>query len=257
MLAAVGFLIAFFVHDAGSISDRAYATAIGPVDSVRGSKIGEFLEPSASLPTTSSISITEYCDEPASLQNVPKPTFDIYDGLANYVKDAKYDPQQGSDKISGSDAYSGLPYSLTAVNWSLIWAESEFWLENDQWADFKAISLASYLPELRYWLGRDRWATFGAMAFSSEANGGLSTTQDGKVNPGYAASTGLGSGYYTVPGEGLAGKSKGKQREKAALTSYELLLSMLEKFSQQPLFYFAVLCGAGVFFFAFKRQSSA
>ena len=97
--------------------------------------------------------------------------------------------------------------------------EDGYCLEGDQWADFQAIALAGYLPEIRYWLGRDNWARFGLISFGDGFGNGSAESSSG-----VSSNTSPGGGYYRSAGGG--GYSKPKEPEAKKQTVAELLLSM-------------------------------
>ena len=163
------FFVVFGLSGPGSPS--AMATAFEPFNSpnIRGS--GDTLGPSTDPVGTANGEETE---EPAALQSVPKPTIEVYEGLERDISQSKKNSRRArSDNFFGVEGLSGLPVSLTAQEWTLQMAENGYWLENDQWADFRAIALAGYLPEIRYWLGGDRWATFDLMNLGDELGAGI------------------------------------------------------------------------------------
>ena len=193
------------------------------------------------------------------MQSIPKPSFEVYESLDREIDPSKQSDRNSADDIFGVDGVSGLPESLTALEWTQQMAESGYWLENDQWADFQAIALASYRPELRFWLGRDRWSAFGSLAIGSKSSGDETGETNTPINHGvgatYATAGGYGGNYTDSPGTGEG--QKGKNRAVAAISIYDLLLSMVKKVSKQPWFYLAILGGAVILLLAFKRQSLA
>ena len=254
----------FFVPETA----RVHATAIGPLDAPRVHETGEILEPSANKPPTRILSDEENPDEPAALRSVPEPSFEIYESLDRDINQTNTGDSHSSENFFGVEGFTSLSYSLTALEWIRQMYEGGYWLENDQWSDFRAIALASYLPEIRYWLGRDRWARFGALAIGGESNGTFRgdarvlkfsgdarAPKNGNVNATFTAPPSFGGATASPPAGGEKHKGRNKAAEK--ITSYELLLSLVKKVSKQPLFYLAMLGGAIVLLLAFRRQSAA
>ncbi len=237
----------------------AHATTIGPLDAPRVHGTGEILEPSASKPPTRFLSDDEDSNEPAALRSIPEPSFEIYESLNRDFNQSNAGDSHSSENFFGVEGFTSQPYSLTALEWTRQMVEGGYWLENDHWSDFRAIALAGYLPEIRYWLGRDRWARFGALAIGGESNGKFNgdakAPKNGSDNATFAAPLSFSDGIASPPGGGE--KHKGGSKTLLNITSYELLLSLAKKVSDQPLFYLAMLGGAIVLLLAFRRHSAA
>lgn len=227
----------------------AWATVISPLDAPHLQGTGEILEPSGSF-----VVINEPESlEPAALQAVPEPSFEVYENLARQISESQTEYHSSLDSFYGLETASEAPTSLATLEWAQHLAETGFWLENDQWADFRAIALASYLPEIRYWLGRDRWSAFGSLSFGGNRPSGLSesASSDGPSRQSYTSATG-----YNVGSSGSGdGRGKSKDRRLGEASTYELLISMLETMAKQPLFYLGLVIAAGVVLVAMRRQS--
>jgi hypothetical protein len=252
-LAAISLAIILTLQSTASV----HATAFGPLDSPRLLHIGALLEPIADARSFRTITGSQNTDEPAAFHSIPEPSFEFYESLDKSINQSKRRNRKASDDFFGVDGGSSLPKSLTALERTQKMAEDGYWLENDQWSDFKAIALASYRPELRYWLGRDRWSAFGSLDIGSEpiveAGGETLAPRNDVTNATYSA-----AGVYNgnqLEGSATGEKHRGKNKAVEALSTYELLLSMAKKISKQPLFYLAILGGAIVLLLAFKRHS--
>lgn len=234
----------------------ANATAIGPLDSPHIQGTGEMLEPTSNRPLTIGRPTADNSNEPAALQSVPEPSIEVYEGLDRNISESRTGDRDGTGSFFGVEKATELPFSLTALEWTQQMAEDGSWLENDQWADFRAIALASYLPEISFWLGRDRWAAFGALPIGDDfANdlSGTTVTPDGVPNLHYPTMS-YNGGYNDLrrAGDGSGQKKPGPTNGSV----YEWLLGMVKKTSRQPAFYLAILGGGAVLFFAIKRQSA-
>lgn len=234
----------------------AIATAIGPLDSPHIQGTGEILEPSGNRPLTAGRPTGDQSNEPAALRSVPEPSIEVYEGLDRNISESRTGRRDGTGSFFGVERASELPFSLTALDWTQKMAEDGYWLENDQWADFRAIALASYLPEISFWLGRDRWATFGALPIGDDfANGlsGTAITPDGAPNL-YYPTTAFNGDYNDGR---RAGDGSGQKKPGSTSGSiYDWLLGMVKRVTRQPVFYLAILGGGAVLFFAIKRQSA-
>lgn len=232
----------------------AQATTIGPL---RPDGPGEILEPSALRPVAPPATGDKKVGVPPGVRSLPKPSFDVYEKLGAAIDRATSGPHAIRRYRPSAEGFSGLNEKLTALEWIELWSENGYWLENNQWTDFQAIALASYLPDLHYWLGRDRWAAFGASAFGVGMNTGFAESPDaGKHGSNGVGRPALG-GYSTGPenffsGNGSHARPKPKTEPR---TLGELLILMAGKISRQPLFYLGI---AGLLFIltlAFRRQS--
>lgn len=254
-LAAISLAIGLTLQSTASVR----ATAFGPLDSPRFLHTRELLKPIAGARPFGTISGFQKTDEPAAFQSIPEPSFEFYESLDKDINRSKRRNRKASDDFFGVEGGSGQPKSLTALERTQKMAEDGYWLENDQWSDFKAIALASYRPELRYWLGRDRWSAFGSLDIGGESivEAGAETVapRDGIANATYGAA-GVNNANY-LEGSETGEKHKGRNKAVEALSTYELLMSMAKKISKQPLFYLAILGGAIVLLLAFKRHSVA
>ena len=162
----------------------SWATSIGVFVSSQPNGLEESLEPSPSQPSPSS-----------ALENLSKQQDEELDKLKAKLIGRLGEASVFSHSIVNVTQIPDFADSLTALEWVRQWADTGYWLAADQWADFQAIAIAGYSPEIQYWLGRDRWASFGAMPFGAIPNSSssnLSTSPDGSptVYPTSASSIG-------------------------------------------------------------------
>ena len=232
----------------------AQATTIGPF---RSDGTGEILEPSAIRPVAPPATGDKNVSEPAGLRSLPAPSFKVYEKFGAAIDRAGGGLHANRRYRSSAEGFSGLNENLTALEWIELWSESGYWLENNQWTDFKAIALAGYLPDLQYWLGRDRWASFGASAFGVGINNGFADSADAKTN----GSNGVGmpalGGYPTGP-ENFSSDNSSHARPKLKTeprTLSELLILMAIKIGRQPLFFLGVIGLLFILTLVLRRQS--
>lgn len=225
------------------------ATTMGSYDS---DSSGEILEPSAVRPTGKS----ENVDDLPGLRALPEPSIEVYEKLGAAIERSRRGPRSKRSAGPSAEGFSGLHDKLTALEWVDLWSENGYWLENDQWYDFQAIALASYLPDLKYWLGRDRWAAFGTGVGlgDGEKDGFSSTETNGSMATGSLMPGPYGAGYgHTANGDGQDGRDDEAHNKK---TFEELLLWMIKKLSTQPLFYIVLIVLIGVLGLTMRREST-
>jgi hypothetical protein len=226
----------------------SWATSIGVLESSQPNGLGEVLEPLSRQPTA-----------PSALEGLSKQQDKELDELKSRFIEGSGETPEFSHSIADVALIPDFADSLTALEWVRQWADTGFWLESDQWADFRAIAIASYSPDIQYWLGRDRWASFGAMPFGTLPNGpplSVSTSTVGDPTNISSISNISDSGYGSIYPH-KSGNSKSTTESRAGpITLLDLILSMAKKIARQPIFYLILLIGAGLLIWAFRRQAS-
>lgn len=230
----------------------SWATSIGVFESSQPNGLDEILKPPPSQPSSSS-----------ALENLSKQEDEELDELKARLIGRSSEASELSPSIADITRIPDFADALTALEWVRQWADTGYWLEADQWADFQAIAIAGYSPEIKYWLGRDRWASFGAMPFGAIPNSSasiVSASPGGSptVYPTSASSIGgiADNAYAGIYPNNGGGKKSTADDETAPKTLFELVVSMLKKIARQPIFYLIFLTGAGLLIWAFRRQAS-
>lgn len=238
----------------------SHALTINQFRTNNESGTGEILEPSKSQPQHPPQVSTE---EPEASTIISDDFSDPLTGNVTIDGQANEISSELAFNLTGVAEKSELTGPLTSLEWIEQWSISGEWLENDQWADFKAIAIAGYLPDIRYWLGGDRWASFGSTPLSTGANR-TPSAKDGSPATGKPQDTTattytrLPSAYdHSKSGGGSGGKTSTSSETAKPVTTTEFLLWVLKKVMREPIFYVIALCGIGLLLWSFRKQSIA
>ncbi len=145
--------------------------------------------------------------------------------------------------------------ALTALDWVRRWADTGYWLEIDQWTDFKAVAIAGYSPEIRYWLGRDSWSSVSSagagIGTHSPASNNISTMQHRMA----VHNLRVNKHGRALDDKGVGPKKRDAMHDQSAtMTIRKLAGSMIRKMAEQPMFYVIFACGFGLLFWALRQQ---
>lgn len=110
-------LAALFVVVSIMGAQPAGAAAFGPLDSPDRQGTGEIMEPSYG-PSVSPRD--RESKDPAALQSIPEPSFEVYESLDRDISRSKKGSNQRnrSSSFFGVEGLSGLPLSLSAEEWT-------------------------------------------------------------------------------------------------------------------------------------------
>ncbi len=239
-----------------SFSAPAQATTLGHQNFQSSDQYEEILEPSSTQPKISPHENSE--------QKIKSILFD--NSSTSGVQNSEVLDDQTLQKVNealvhwATQTHTNQPTNLlndlNSLEWVQQLAKAGYWLENNQWTDFRAIAIAGYLPNLRYWLGNDQWASFGGMSFSGDSNENVSNESPNRRD-GYGSSSQMRSHSSSVSGyyRESSGSKKKSSKRLAPMNAVDLIVSMVKKMVRQPAFYLISLLGFGLLYWAFKKQA--
>ena len=243
---------------------EAQALTINQFRSSIESNSGEILDPSENQPHQLPLRSKDEPDASAIMSDrFSDPLTDNATITDHFDGQGKDVPSELALNLTGMGGKSDLSDTLTSLEWIEQWSVSGEWLENDQWADFKAIAIAGYLPDIRYWLGGDRWASLGLAPLATDADGNplLQSDVPAAVESAPADSTAysrVSSAYENERnGSGTNDKTSNSSEPAINVTFTEFLVSILGKVVREPIFYVIALCGTGLLLWSFRKQSAS
>ena len=253
--AAAAVIITSILFAGVGITHELSATTLGERDLAVPSESDEILEPSAIRPKIPVREAINNFGEPAAFSSIPATTIQNSESLEeNETRKAEALLSRWSN-LANQNLFQEQTVDTTKLEWVRQLAQTGHWLENDQWADFKAIALATYLPEIRFWLDRNRWASFGTSLYAGGFGNGFLDDPDtaGPLGSHFAANT---AGYSNVSSyKSGSGKSTNPQSKEATFISvFSLFASMTKKIAQQPVFYFILAGGLFFLVWVIRRQ---
>jgi hypothetical protein len=236
----------------------AKATTLGQFNSAGSIQTGEFLEPSVLQPVISQDVDSGEASETYSFGQTPP--FAISNPESIDGTNFEFSEEQLLSRLNNShlDQFMGLINDPTSLEWVAQLSETGYWLENNQWADFKALAIAGYSPNIKYWLSGNQWASFRATTTTNSYNESSPRAPgEPKSTNGHYRST--SPSFQSAQDTSFVSRSAGRSQKFSStpVTVQEFLTSMAKKIIYEPVFYVVLLFGLGLLIWAIRRPADS